>query len=233
METTIFYNLIKKQHFLFASLLCFILFTEISQSQTTPEVLWAKQFGGVNMEGARDIDTDAFGNIYLTGLFWYETDFEDITLTTSGLGAPFVVKTDPLGNVIWAKQFGSSGLNLANGIAVDSSANVYTIGTFNGIANFDSFTLDAGNSSDIFVLKQNSSGNVLWVTPFTTPQNSIGLVSESIVLDTQGNIYTSGYFSSDSITLGDITLTRSVEETTNAFITKQDSSGNVLWAKKN
>jgi len=187
MKTTTLYNFITRQNLLFV-LLFFVLILQ-GQAQTTPEVLWAKHYGGTNTEGARDIATDIFGNIYITGFFWYETDFEGISLSTSGISAPFVAKTDLSGNVLWAKQFGSSGLDTGTGIATDNLGNVYTIGTFIGTAVFDSFTLDAGNSSDIFVVKQNSSGDVLWVTAFTTPQNSSPATSKSIVLDTQGNIY--------------------------------------------
>jgi len=117
MKTTIFYNFITRQNLLFVLLLIFCV--GIFQAQTTPEVLWAKRYGGINTEGARDIATDIFGNIYITGFFWYETDFEGISLSTSGISAAFVTKTNSSGDVLWAKQFGGSFGNGA-GITTDN-----------------------------------------------------------------------------------------------------------------
>jgi len=226
MKTTTFYNFITKQNIAFALL----FFIGIFQAQTTPEVLWAKQFGGQNLENPKDIATDNFGNIYLTGTFVDETSFEDTTLTAlNGGSASFVAKTDPLGNVLWVKQFGgtSSGGGV-RGITIDDVGNVYATGTFTGTAIFDSFTLDAGNSPDIFVVKQDSSGNTLWATHFGGT-NISGV--QSIVADSQGNVYTTGYFY-DNITIGNSTLTSSEQQTKSAFVVKHDTSGNVLWAKK-
>jgi len=180
--------------------------------------------------------TDSEGNIYITGFFTYETDFEGITFTTEKTTASFVVKIDPLGNVLWAKKLGDgTGVNSFRGITIDSSENVYTTGTFTGIATFDNITLNTGSSNtvNIYIVKQDPLGNVLWATNFGNTQNFGSIRPFSIVADSQDNVYTIGTFSDyDSLTFGNITLIRSSPEgIDNAFIVKQDSSGNVLWAK--
>jgi len=221
MKTITFYNQFKKHFLLF-----FIAFlgTQIVQSQTTPEVLWAKRFGGPNTESASDMVIDASENIYMVGTFSSETTFGDITLTASNGGASFVAKTDSSGNVLWAKQFSNCN---ARGITTDNLGNVYVAGNFLGTVTFDSFTLNSGNSPDVFVLKQDASGNVLWVTHFGGTNISD---VQSIVADSQGSAYTIGYFY-ENITLGNITIS-SEQQTRSYFIAKQDTSGNVLWAKK-
>jgi len=95
------YNQLKK-HFL----MCFIVFfgTQIVQSQTTPEVLWAKRYGGEKDELPKQIVTDASDNIYITGSFRKETDFQGTILTTEMPTASFVLKTDSSGNVLWVKK---------------------------------------------------------------------------------------------------------------------------------
>jgi len=78
-------------------------------------------------------------------------------------------------------------------------------------------------------MKQNPNGDVLWVTQFDGTDIT-GV--KSIVVDSQNNVYTTGYFRGNSITIGNSILTSSEQEIENAFVTKQDTSGNVLWAEK-
>jgi len=60
--------------------LFFIFSIGIFQAQTTPEVLWAKQFGGINSKGPQDMATDPSNNIYVIGVFSNEIIFGDIAL---------------------------------------------------------------------------------------------------------------------------------------------------------
>jgi len=226
MKTIIFYNRLKKHFLLF-----FVVFfgIQIVQSQTTPEVLWAKRYGGQNGKSPGGMVTDTDGNIYMTGSFYQQIQFGNTTLTTQGADATFVAKTDPSGNVLWATRFDGTSSNVGRRITVDVQGNIYTTGVFSGTTTFGTFTLVSQSELDIFVVKQEPSGDVLWVTPFAGTQNSA--YSQAIVTDLQSNVYTVGNFRDDSITFGDLTLTRPVGTTVNAFIVKQDPSGNVLWAK--
>jgi len=226
MKTIIFYNQLKK-HFLlfFVALLC----SKMLQSQTTPNVVWAKRYGGQNDKSPGDMVTDTDGNIYMTGYFSQQIQFGNTTLTTQGVDATFVAKTDPSGNVLWATRFDGTTINGGRRITVDVQGNIYTAGAFSSTTTFGTFTLQAESSSDIFVVKQDPSGEVVWVTPFVGTQSFS--VYQAIVTDSQGNVYTAGNFRDESITFGDFTLTRPVGATVNAFIVKQDPSGNVLWAK--
>jgi len=230
MKNYTLYNLFKN-HFLllFIAIFC----THIVKSQTTTDIVLAKRYGGAHFDGLSDMVTDASGNIYMTGSFFQKTMFGNIVLTTQGSIATFVTKTDPFGNVLWAKQFDTTSSNLGVGITLDTSGNIYTTGRFSGTATFGTFTLDAQSDSDIFVVKQDSEGNVLWVSQFVGTQNFLlpPSSSQTIVADTQGNVYTVGNFGADSITFGDFILTRPTGATINTFVVKQDPLGNVLWAK--
>jgi len=221
----------KKSTMLMFLFLKFLCSTETLHAQITPNVILAKQYGGTNTNYPSDMVTDKDGNIYITGGFWYETKFEDIILTAQGIGAGFVAKINSSGVLLWVNAFGGSGLDAGRGITVDNSGNVYTTGVFTGEATFGSITLNAGNVADIFVVKQDGYGNVLWATQFSDIQDSSIVIPQSIAVDTQGNIYTVGHFA-NTVTFEDITLTRGEEATNNAFIVKQNESGNVLWAKK-
>jgi len=230
MKTIIFCCQLKKHLLLFFVAL---FGTQILQSQTTPNVLWAERYGGINAESSSDIVTDTDGNIYMTGYFSEQIKFGNIILTTQGAIATFVTKTDPSGNVLWATRFDGTSSNGGRSITLDAQRNIYTTGEFSSVTTFGPFTLVAQSESDIFVVKQDPSGDVLWVSQFVGTQNFILTPTQSltIVADTQGNVYTAGNFGAESVTFGNFTLTRPVGTTTNTFIVKQDPSGNVLWAK--
>lgn len=245
-KTTLYIKtLAKKQVSLFILFIFTFTLPSQIQAQTDPAVVWAKQFvakfyGADNSSMA----TDALGNIYITGEFTGTADFGDITLTSTSVGSSdaFVVKINPSGMVLWAEKFGGAGQDFGKAITVDDSGNVYTTGLFSGTATFGSVTLTGEpTSQDIFVVKQNASGQVLWAEKFSgswtggTPQ----FQSTGIAVDSQGNLYTTGYFSDGygggTATFGNITLSLITENTSNAgtdiFIVKQNASGQVLWAK--
>ena len=65
----------------------------------------------------------------------------------------FVVKYNSSGTKQWTKQLGTSGIDIANGVATDSSGKVYVAGETKG-------GVDGTNagSYDLFVVKYNSDG---------------------------------------------------------------------------
>jgi len=65
-----------------------------------------------------------------------------------------VVKYNSSGTKQWTKQLGTSSDDSANGVATDSSGNVYVTGYTQG--GLDGNTSAGG--TDIFVVKYNSSG---------------------------------------------------------------------------
>lgn len=215
-----------------------LFFCPPTHAQTDPTVAWAQQFGGVFTRGG-DVTTDVFGNIYMTGHFSGTTDFGSFTLTSAGSSDVFVVKINTSGTVLWAERFGGWGEDFGRNITVDALGNVYTTGTFNNIATFGSITLTTTTGRSIFVVKQDALGTVLWVKEFVsewTPE-IYGFTATGIATDTQGNIYTTGYFGGETSTFGNITLTRSSVSTTvsnkpsDTFVVKQNASGQVLWAE--
>jgi hypothetical protein len=100
--------------------------------------LWAKSFGGIEMDQGYSIAIDAEGNVYTTGYFIDTVDFDPGTGVTnlSAVGGKdiFILKLDPNGNFVWAKSFGGiEGI----GIAIDGMGNVITTGYFSDTVDFD------------------------------------------------------------------------------------------------
>lgn len=243
MKNTTFYNQnsAKKQVLSFILFIFAFALPPQIQAQTDPVVAWAERFGGTffGASGGKII-SDASGNVYMTGQFTGTADFGDITLTSTSVGSPdaFVVKTNASGTVLWAEQFGGGLQDYGVNLTVDASGNVYTSGFFNGTADFGTFTLTTDTGyRNIFVVKQNASGQVLWAEKFKCvwTNGPYSFRPTGITTDTWSNLYTIGLFTGDTATFGDINLTRPAPAINNStfdtFVVKQNASGQVLWAK--
>ncbi|MBT6372369.1 MAG: hypothetical protein HOJ86_06840, partial [Acidimicrobiaceae bacterium] len=127
-------------------------------------------FGGTNADYGYSVAVDSSGNVYTTGYFNGTVDFDPgagtANLTSNGYKDVFVSKLDSSGNYVWAKNFGGTGNDMGYSVAVDSSGNVYTTGYFTGTVDFDpgagTTNLVPNGSSDAFVSKLDSSGDLVW-----------------------------------------------------------------------
>ncbi|WP_129350981.1 hypothetical protein [Sorangium cellulosum] len=80
----------------------------------------------------------------ITGSFSGTLSFGGTSLTSSGGRDIFVAKFDSAGNHVWSKSFGSaSGHEDGNGVAVDSTGNVFATGGIEGAVDFGGGTLSA------------------------------------------------------------------------------------------
>jgi hypothetical protein len=193
--------------------------------------IWAKKSDGAGADFGNAITVDPSGNVYITGDFSsHEIMFNALTLTNA---APdnsvfFLVKYDPSGNEIWGKSVGDSNKVSGLSVATDAVGNVYVAGGFNSpTAVFGATTLAnadiTGMSDDIFLVKYNASGGVIW-------SKSYGGTSEdmpgSIVTESSGNAYMTGFTTSSSISFGTTTI-----NDLGMFVAKINSSGNAVWAR--
>ena len=207
------------------------LIYQVSYAQA-PGWQWAKSAGGVNEDEVITGVVDGIGNIYAAGYFESPImTFGSHTITNVGSDDNYLVKYDANGNVIWVKRSGGTCEDWINAVAVDSLGNVYVAGFFSSpIIAFDSISLMNTDTSchnyDLFLAKYDSSGNILWA-------KSVGGVNfqraNSIAIDTSGNIYVTGLFSSPNVTFGSYILTGNGEA--DVFLVKYDPNGNVIWAK--
>ncbi len=203
--------------------------------------LWAKNVGGIKPDFGLDATVDEIGNIYITGRFHETVDFdpgpEVFNLSATGDWDIFMQKLDADGTFLWAIQIGGANSDSCNSIAVDKSENVYATGFFTREVDFDpgpgTFFLDSGlfaTQHDIFVLKLDSSGQLIWAKRMgTDPALDYG---SAITIDTFGNVYTTGtFFGEADFDPGPGThLLNSVDGGAEAFIQKLDEDGNFIWA---
>ncbi|MEP7264818.1 MAG: SBBP repeat-containing protein [Bacteroidota bacterium] len=231
----------------------------VSKLDDSGNFVWAKRLGsatsaasGSSLDVGYGIAVDASGNVYTAGNFYDTADFDPdntITydLTSFGTHDIYVSKLDASGNFVWAKQMGGTADDFARSVALDVSGNIYVTGNFYNIADFDpgsdTFNLTAANSAsyqnyDIFIAKLDAAGNFVWAKQLGGPHTTGSFLSDngySIVVDAQGNIYTTGYFPDTADFdpgAGTYNLMATGGIGSDIFVSKLNSSGNFVWAKQ-
>ncbi len=209
----------------------------LAKYDSSGNVLWAKSAGGKMDDIATAVQSDRAGNAYMTGYFKSPAIAFGVTTFTNdsaGTGNIFVVKYNTNGNVVWARNAGGKMDDEATYLATDANGNSYVTGYFNSpsiIFGHDTLT-NGGGKQNMFVVKFDSSGNVLWASD---PGSNDNADPASISTDLYGGVYVTGYYWGYTCAFGGITLTNpdtaSSGDTYNLFLVKYDSAGNIKWVR--
>lgn len=155
--------------------------------------IWGKTVATVDGQFA-GLAFDATGNVYVAG-----------TLNNGPAGYQdfLVMKFSPGGAVLWGASWGGASTDVAYGITVDLSGNLYVAGT--------TYSYPA-NSPNAVLLKINASGSLLF-------RKVIGDGNEGaagVAVDAAGNVYVGG----ESSTTG-----------SGALLLKFDPTGGLVWQR--
>jgi hypothetical protein len=108
-----------------------------------------------------------------------------------------VLKLNSNGAYQWHTFYGSGAHDYGNGIATDSSGNVYVVGTSYGVWNgptgqtpLNAYTGSGPSNGEIFILKLNASGTYQWHTFYGSTNHDDG---RGIAVDAGGNVYVTGW----------------------------------------
>ncbi len=200
--------------------------------------LWAVQLGGVNFDQGNDIVCDAAGNIYVTGSFQDMADFDPgsgvfpLNAGAAFTNEAFVVKLDPSGNLVWARQLGGpASSDEGKGIALDGSGNVITAGVFNSTGDFDP---GAGTFSmtpafyDIYISKLDNAGNFVFALKMGGPGIEMPF---DLATDGSGNILTTGYYQNGAdFDPGAGSYVLNSNGGTDIFVSKLSAGGSFVYA---
>jgi hypothetical protein len=171
----------------------------------------------------------------------------------AGLNDIFLAKYNTTGILQWVTYIGGTQPESNNSLSLDTSGNIYISGQYNSISlTVNSFQnivagsvnvskygdLSLNGNNDIFLAKYNSSGQVQWVTRIDGSANETAPIISS---DLNGNIYITGQYGSNSVTINDVSgvsgTTINVSKygdlsnnsSDDIFLAKYNSSGNVQW----
>jgi len=198
----------------------------------TPSWLWAENGDGSTSQNAKmGIANDADGNTIVCGNYLSDSiTFGYYTLHNSSPGSYdlFLVKYDATGNVIWAVSHGGDGDDYSYSVATDATGNIYVTGTIGSDSIiFGNTTLHGTNFHQVFVVKYNANGDVVWARG---PQGSIAF--NGIATDAAANVYLAGSLGTNmNLIFGNDTLTSTIYLSRNFILVKYDSSGNPIWGR--
>lgn len=187
-----------------------------AQSSIPLSIQWQKSFGGSAAETAKSIVQTPDGG-YITAGFSKSSDGN--ATMNHGNNDVWIVKMDASGNLQWQKSLGGSGDDQANSIR-NTSDGGYIVAGFTESTNGD-VTLNKG-FSDYWIIKLNSLGNIEWQKTYGGIYHDI---ATSVRQTTDGGYVVAGYTSSNT---GDVTGNHG---STDYWIIKLDSSGNLQWQK--
>ncbi|GAG11106.1 unnamed protein product, partial [marine sediment metagenome] len=131
----------------------------------------------------------------------------------------FVAKYDTSGNPLWTRLLGTSASEESYAVATDAVGNILISGFTGG--DLDGQTNMGG--LDAFVSKYDTSGSPLWTRLLGTSAGSD--IGAGVATDAVGNVFISGCTDGDldgQTNMGGL----------DAFVSKYDSSGNMLWTRQ-
>lgn len=131
---------------------------------------------------------------------------------------------------LWAKSIGGTHNDEPSCITTDAEGNIYMVGGYmSDTIHFGSNIFFNSGKNDLFIVKYNSSGDVLWAKSIGGSEYEFAF---SVTTDLNGNVLVTGNFYSPLISFDSITLNNTTPSTSaDIFLAKFDTNGNVIWAK--
>lgn len=214
----------------------------IAKYNVDGNLVWAKQLIGSGIaDYGLSIDIDSNGNIYTTGYFSQNVDFNPSpsgynSINVSGFPHAYLLKLDNNGNYIWAKHIISSASSIGYQVKIHNG-NIFLTGSFYGNSDFDfsSNIFQLGTNStqeDGFIAKYDLDGDFIWAKKYGGI--GIGEILQGINFDSNNNIYTTGYIRASTTTgstlIDGITSVQFFGQD-DILIIKTNSLGELIWAK--
>ena len=174
-------------------------------------ILWSTFLGGDNSDWAQAIAVDSSGTSVWVAGNTYSPDFPTLNAfqsafnrgSLSGNGDGFVAKFNPsavgAAQLVWSSYLGGGNSESINGMAVDTSGNVFLTGytysnDFPTTPGAYSTSFNVSGNADAFVAKVSASGSTLaWSTYIGGSSYDFAY---AIALDSSGKPYITGYTSS-------------------------------------
>jgi hypothetical protein len=180
--------------------------------------LWSRGFPSSFTCSGAALAMDEDGDLAMGGYFDGTVDFGGGPFGSAGRPDIFVAKYGADGAHLWSKHFGSSGDDIAYGLATDGSGNVIFTGEFHDTIDFGGGPLVATGSS-MFLVKYTTAGDHIW-------SQSFGLaIGRAIAVDNSDNAFVG--FIGDAVVGGGPVVGTGPRK----LLAKFDSQGTHQWTR--
>jgi hypothetical protein len=154
--------------------------------------------------------------------FWWG----DISISGFGLTDIFVTKYSPAGVPLWARVFGGTEGDVGLSIDTDADGNSYLTGYYSGTAHFGTHVFTSAGSWDVFLVKLDPAGNIIWAHSEGGPNGDIGY---GLAVMPDGWCFVTGWFG-ESITFHDDTTLTGFGGS-DVLIFACEGNGNLIWKR--
>ena len=192
----------------------------------TPQ--WGISIGGKEDDQSHAIEVDAMGNTVIVGEFRDSCFFGDSLRVSRGGSDLFIARYNTDGDLVWLVTGGGVGGDLASALVIDQIGDIYVTGAFSGTLTIADSTVTSFGVSDMFVLRLNASGRLL----FFRHVGAAGSSAEGlgIARRANGDTYIGGSFTS-RLEFSATTLTNP-GGATDGFVVRYNGFGLPLWARQ-
>lgn len=159
---------------------------------------WVAGFGGELHDQVEHIVVDGEGRVIVAGVFHGDVEVGDELLMSSGADQPvrdaFVLALDAGGELLWMYSITGSQAKYVDDLAVDSSDDVYVVGSFTGALAGLGCVSKGGN--DVYLLKiDGERGTPMWSDCYGGTGQDL---SRAVTIDVNGDVWAAYTFSSEA-----------------------------------
>lgn len=169
----------------------------IIRTNTNGDTLWTKAYGGTLEDYAYSIDQANDSSFIIAGT----TESNNALIRDA-----YLLHLNQQGDTLWTLIIGGTGIDGFQSVKVTEDGNYLAVGY--------TFSSGSGNA-DVFAVKIDPNGNVLWEKTFGGALNEFG----NTIIESPSGYLIGG--STESFGLGD----------QDAYLIKVDVNGNLLWSK--
>ena len=197
------------------------------------ETEWAKAIGGDSYDSIYSVQPTTEGGYIVVGEF-YSSRIDlgnGVTLNNNGKHDGMIIKYSSEREVEWAKAIGGDSIESIDSVQPTADGGYIVVGKFysSSIDLENGVTLSNNGLSDVMLIKYSAKGKVEWAKVIGGNRyESI----DSVQLTIDGGFIVGGYFSSDSIDLGNaIMIKHETSSSNNGMLIKYNVEGEAEWAK--
>lgn len=209
----------------------------------TPTFDYAKAFGSSNNDATNGSVIDASGNIYSIINFrgTIDADPGSGVVSVANVNTNYdilITKLDATGNYVWSKKIGGTDNDVANDIAIDSNGNIFIVGYFAYVVDFNpdagvnNMGFSGGYTPQGFLLKLDSNGNFVWSKQFSVSATTgYQAVSSTVGVDASNNVILGGYFTG-VLAIDSEPVVYTSLGSVDCFYLKYSNAGTFQWSKQ-